>query len=96
MASIKIPAVYYRGGTSKGIIFKKDDLPEAARQAGAVRDRLLMRVLGSPDPYGKQMDGLGNGSSSTSKVLLIGKSSRTRQDVGYLFAQIVLDCPFVD
>lgn len=96
MASIKIPAVYYRGGTSKGIIFKKDDLPEAARQAGAVLDRLLMRVLGSPDPYGKQMDGLGNGSSSTSKALLIGKSSRAGHDVDYLFAQIAIDRPFVD
>ena len=71
MPQVKIPAVYYRGGTSKGIIFKRTDLPEAAQVAGEVRDKILLRVLGSPDPYKQQIDGLGNASSSTSKALII-------------------------
>ena len=67
-AQIKIPAVYYRGGTSKGVFFKLSDLPAAAQQPGEARDKILLRVIGSPDPYGKQIDGLGNASSSTSKA----------------------------
>lgn len=96
MAQIKIPAVYYRGGTSKGIFFKRNDLPEAARDAGVVRDKILLRVLGSPDPYGKQIDGLGNASSSTSKAVIIDKSNCSDHDVDYLFGQVSVDRPFVD
>ena len=96
MAHIKIPAVYYRGGTSKGIIFKRTDLPEAAQVAGKVRDQILLRVLGSPDPYKQQIDGLGNASSSTSKALILDKSTQPNHDVDYLFGQVSIDKPFVD
>ena len=95
-AQIKIPAVYYRGGTSKGVFFKRTDLPEAAQQPGAARDNILLRVLGSPDPYGKQIDGLGNASSSTSKAVILDKSSQPDHDVDYLFGQVSIDKPFVD
>ena len=95
-AQIKIPAVYYRGGTSKGVFFKLGDLPAAAQQAGEARDKILLRVLGSPDPYGKQIDGLGNASSSTSKAVILDKSSRPGHDVDYLFGQVSIDKPFVD
>ena len=93
---IKIPATYMRGGTSKGVFFRLADLPEAAQRPGAVRDRLLLRVLGSPDPYGKQIDGLGNASSSTSKAVILAKSTRPGHDVDYLFGQVAIDQPFVD
>lgn len=93
---IKIPAVYYRGGTSKGVFFKRSDLPAAAQEAGEARDKILLRVLGSPDPYGKQIDGLGNASSSTSKAVILDKSSRADHDVDYLFGQVSIDKPFVD
>ena len=96
MPQIKIPAVYYRGGTSKGVFFKRTDLPEAAQQAGEARDKILLRVLGSPDPYGKQIDGLGNASSSTSKAVILDKSERADHDVDYLFGQVSIDKPFVD
>ena len=95
-AQIKIPATYMRGGTSKGIFFKLDDLPAAAQTPGAARDRILLRVLGSPDPYGKQIDGLGNASSSTSKAVILAKSSTPGHDVDYLFGQVSIDKPFVD
>ena len=95
-AQIKIPAVYYRGGTSKGVFFKRTDLPKAAQEAGEARDKILLRVLGSPDPYGKQIDGLGNASSSTSKAVILDKSSRPDHDVDYLFGQVSIDKPFVD
>ena len=93
---IKIPATYYRGGTSKGVFFKLDDLPAAAQTPGAARDQILLRVLGSPDPYGKQIDGLGNASSSTSKAVILAKSSTPGHDVDYLFGQVSIDKPFVD
>lgn len=96
MPQIKIPAVYYRGGTSKGIFFKRTDLPAAAQEAGEARDKILLRVLGSPDPYGKQIDGLGNASSSTSKAVILDKSERADHDVDYLFGQVSIDKPFVD
>lgn len=96
MPQIKIPAVYYRGGTSKGVFFKRTDLPEAAQEAGEARDKILLRVLGSPDPYGKQIDGLGNASSSTSKAVILDKSSKPDHDVDYLFGQVAIDKPFVD
>jgi len=92
----KITATYMRGGTSKGVFFKLDDLPESARVAGAARDALLLRVIGSPDPYGKQIDGMGAATSSTSKTVIIGKSSRPDHDVDYLFGQVSIDQPFVD
>ncbi|MGE4314831.1 2-methylaconitate cis-trans isomerase PrpF [Acinetobacter sp.] len=93
---IKIPATYMRGGTSKGVFFKLDDLPQAAQQAGKVRDQLLLRVIGSPDPYGKQIDGMGGATSSTSKTVILAKSTQPDHDVDYLFGQISIDQPFVD
>ncbi|QMT31494.1 2-methylaconitate cis-trans isomerase PrpF [Alysiella filiformis] len=96
MPQIKIPAVYVRGGTSKGVIFKLSDLPERAQNAGEARDKLLLRVLGSPDPYKQQIDGLGNASSSTSKALILSKSTQPEHDVDYLFGQVAIDKPFVD
>ncbi|NNG80426.1 2-methylaconitate cis-trans isomerase PrpF [Acinetobacter sp. ANC 5378] len=93
---IKIPATYMRGGTSKGVFFKLDDLPEAAQQPGKVRDQLLLRVIGSPDPYGKQIDGMGGASSSTSKTVILAKSAQPDHDVDYLFGQVAIDQPFVD
>lgn len=95
-AQIKIPAVYYRGGTSKGIFFKRTDLPAATQEPGGARDKILLRVLGSFDPYGKQIDGLGNASSSTSKAVILDESSRPGHDVDYLFGQVSIDKPFAD
>ncbi|CAH0201357.1 2-methylaconitate cis-trans isomerase PrpF [Roseomonas sp. CECT 9278] len=93
---IRIPATYMRGGTSKGVFFVLDDLPEAARVPGAPRDRLLLRVIGSPDPYGKQTDGMGAATSSTSKAVILSRSTRPDHDVDYLFGQVSIDKPFVD
>jgi len=92
----KIAATYMRGGTSKGVFFKLDDLPESARVPGAARDALLMRVIGSPDPYGKQIDGMGAATSSTSETVIIGRSTQPDHDVDYLFGQVSIDQPFVD
>jgi len=93
---IRIPATYMRGGTSKGVFFQLQDLPAPAQQPGPARDALLLRVLGSPDPYGKQIDGLGNASSSTSKAVILSRSTRPGHDVDYLFGQVSIDQPFVD
>ena len=93
---LRIPATYMRGGTSKGVFFKLEDLPEAAQTPGKVRDAILLRTLGSPDPYGKQIDGMGNASSSTSKGVILSKSTRPDHDVDYLFGQVSIDQPFVD
>jgi probable AcnD-accessory protein PrpF len=93
---IKIPATYMRGGTSKGVFFRLQDLPEAAQTPGEARDRLLMRVIGSPDPYAKQIDGMGGATSSTSKTVIVAKSTRPGHDVDYLFGQVSIDKPFVD
>jgi probable AcnD-accessory protein PrpF len=93
---IKIAATYMRGGTSKGVFFKLEDLPASAREAGAARDALLQRVIGSPDPYGKQIDGMGGATSSTSKAVIVARSSRPDHDVDYLFGQVAIDKPFVD
>ncbi|MCX4165113.1 MULTISPECIES: 2-methylaconitate cis-trans isomerase PrpF [Paraburkholderia] len=93
---IKIPATYMRGGTSKGVFFRLQDLPEAAQTPGAARDAVLLRVIGSPDPYGKQIDGMGGASSSTSKTVIISKSSKPDHDVDYLFGQVSIDKAFVD
>ncbi|AVG18710.1 2-methylaconitate cis-trans isomerase PrpF [Chromobacterium vaccinii] len=95
-AQIRIPATYMRGGTSKGVFFRLQDLPEAARQPGAARDKLLLRVIGSPDPYGKQIDGMGGATSSTSKTVIVSKSARPDHDVDYLFGQVAIDKAFVD
>ena len=93
---IKIPATYLRGGTSKGVFFRLEDLPLAAQQPGAARDKLLMRVIGSPDPYGKQIDGMGGATSSTSKTVIVSRSTRPDHDVDYLFGQVAIDQAFVD
>ncbi len=93
---IKIPATYMRGGTSKGVFFKLTDLPEVAQAPGPARDNLLLRVIGSPDPYGKQIDGMGAATSSTSKTVILSKSSKPDHDVDYLFGQVSIDKPFVD
>lgn len=95
-AQIKIPATYMRGGTSKGVFFKVDDLPERARVVGEARDQLLLRVIGSPDPYAKQIDGMGGASSSTSKTVILAKSAQANHDVDYLFGQVSIDKAFVD
>ena len=93
---IKIPATYMRGGTSKGVFFRLEDLPEAARVPGVTRDRLLQRVIGSPDPYGKQTDGMGGATSSTSKCVILSPSSRPDHDVDYLYGQVAIEEDFVD
>ncbi|MDR5868702.1 2-methylaconitate cis-trans isomerase PrpF [Halomonas koreensis] len=96
MPQIRVPATYMRGGTSKGVFFRLDDLPEAAREPGPARDALLLRVIGSPDPYGKQIDGMGGATSSTSKTVILSRSERPDHDVDYLFGQVSIDKPFVD
>ncbi len=96
LPQIKIPATYIRGGTSKGVFFNLEDLPESAQVTGAARDALLLRVIGSPDPYGKHTDGMGGATSSTSKTVIISKSSQPDHDVDYLFGQVAIDRPFVD
>ncbi|EIO4086771.1 2-methylaconitate cis-trans isomerase PrpF [Vibrio parahaemolyticus] len=96
MSQIKVPATYMRGGTSKGVFFNLDDLPAEAQVAGAARDKLLLRVIGSPDPYAKQIDGMGGATSSTSKTVIVSRSSRDGHDVDYLFGQVSIDKPFVD
>jgi probable AcnD-accessory protein PrpF len=93
---LKIPATFMRGGTSKGVFFNLPDLPPAAQVPGKARDRLLLRVMGSPDPYGKQMDGMGGASSSTSKAVIVCKSEQPDHDVDYLFGQVAIDRDFVD
>ncbi len=93
---LKIPATYMRGGTSKGVFFRLEDLPTDAQLPGAARDALLMRVIGSPDPYAKHTDGMGGATSSTSKCVIISKSAGTDHDVDYLYGQVSIDSAFVD
>ncbi|SHN37728.1 2-methylaconitate cis-trans isomerase PrpF [Rhizobacter sp. OV335] len=93
---IRIPAVYLRGGTSKGVFFRLQDLPARCQVPGEARDRLLRRVVGSPDPYGKQIDGMGGATSSTSKVVILSASTRPGHDVDYLFGQVSIDQAFID
>ena len=93
---ISVPATYMRGGTSKGTFFKLSDLPERCQVAGEARDNFLLRVIGSPDPYGKQIDGVGNGSSSTSKTVILSKSEKNDHDVNYLFGQVNIAKPMID
>ncbi|ENO1830348.1 2-methylaconitate cis-trans isomerase PrpF [Vibrio vulnificus] len=96
MSQIRVPATYMRGGTSKGVFFNLAELPPEAQVKGEKRDQLLLRVIGSPDPYGKQIDGMGGATSSTSKTVIVSKSSRADHDVDYLFGQVSIDKPFVD
>jgi probable AcnD-accessory protein PrpF len=96
LPQIRIPATYMRGGTSKGVFFSLTDLPQAAQVAGPERDALLLRVIGSPDPYGKHTDGMGGATSSTSKTVILSKSTQADHDVDYLFGQVSIDKPFVD
>jgi probable AcnD-accessory protein PrpF len=93
---VRIPATYMRGGTSKGVFFRLQDLPEPCRQPGPARDRLLLRVIGSPDPYGKHIDGMGAATSSTAKVVIVSPSTRPDHDVDYLFGQVAVDRPVID
>jgi len=93
---IKIPATYMRGGTSKGVFFRLNDLPEACQTPGEARDKLLLRVIGSPDPYQKQIDGMGGATSSTSKTVILAEPTQPDHDVDYLFGQVSIDKPFVD
>jgi probable AcnD-accessory protein PrpF len=96
VAQVKIPATYMRGGTSKGVFFKLSDLPERCQVPGEARDRLLLRVIGSPDPYGAQIDGMGGATSSTSKTVILAKSTKPDHDVDYRFGQVAIDKAFVD
>ncbi len=96
LPQVRVRATYMRGGTSKGTFFALADLPEAARSAGAARDALLLRVVGSPDPYGKHIDGMGGATSSTSKAVIVSPSTRPDHDVDYLFGQVSIDQAFVD
>ena len=93
---LRIPATYMRGGTSKGVFFRLQDLPPAAQVPGPARDRLFLRVIGSPDPYGAHIDGMGGATSSTSKCVILSKSTRPDHDVDYLYGQVSIDKPFVD
>lgn len=96
VAQISVPATYMRGGTSKGVFFNIAEMPPETQQPGAARDQFLLRVIGSPDPYGKQTDGMGGATSSTSKTVLLSKSTQPNHDVDYLFGQVAIDRPFVD
>jgi 2-methylaconitate isomerase len=93
---LKVPATYMRGGTSKGVFFSLKDLPLKAQVPGAYRDALLLRIIGSPDPYAKQTDGMGGATSSTSKTVILSKSEQADHDVDYLFGQVAIDKAFVD
>ncbi len=93
---IRIPATYMRGGTSKGVFFRLQDLPAAAQVPGEARDQLFLRVIGSPDPYAAHIDGMGGATSSTSKCVILAKSTRPDHDVDYLYGQVSIDKAFVD
>ncbi len=95
-AQIQVPATYMRGGTSKGVFFRLQDLPSKAQQPGPYRDAVLLRVIGSPDPYASQIDGMGGATSSTSKTVILSKSTHAGHDVDYLFGQVSIDKSFVD
>jgi probable AcnD-accessory protein PrpF len=96
LPQIKVPATYIRGGTSKGVFFNLTDLPERCQVPGEPRDNMLLRIIGSPDPYGKQTDGMGGATSSTSKTVILAKSDVADHDVDYLFGQVAIDKAFVD
>ena len=96
LPQLRIPATYMRGGTSKGVFFRLQDLPPVAQSPGKARDALLMRVIGSPDPYGKHTDGMGGATSSTSKTVILSKSLQPDHDIDYLYGQVSIDTAFVD
>ena len=96
LQQIKVPATYMRGGTSKGVFFRLQDLPLSCQVVGSARDNLFMRVIGSPDPYAKHIDGMGGATSSTSKCVILSKSSQPNHDVDYLYGQVSIDTAFVD
>ena len=96
LSQIRIPATYMRGGTSKGVFFRLQDLPQGCQVPGAARDTLCMRVIGSPDPYAAQIDCMGGATSSTSKCVILSKSSQPDHDVDYLYGQVSIDKAFVD
>jgi 2-methylaconitate cis-trans-isomerase PrpF len=96
VSQLRIPATYYRGGTSKGVFFRLEDLPQSAQVPGRARDRLFQRVIGSPDPYAKHTDGMGGATSSTSKCVILAKSAKPDHDVDYLYGQVSIDSDFVD
>ncbi|PKQ43326.1 2-methylaconitate cis-trans isomerase PrpF [Pseudomonas sp. o96-267] len=96
LPQVKIPATYMRGGTSKGVFFRLQDLPERCQVPGEARDKLFMRVIGSPDPYAAQIDGMGGATSSTSKCVILSKSTQPEHDVDYLYGQVSIDKAFVD
>ena len=96
LPQVKIPATYIRGGTSKGVFFRLQDLPERCQVPGEARDKLFMRVIGSPDPYAAQIDGMGGATSSTSKCVILSRSSQPEHDVDYLYGQVSIDKAFVD
>jgi len=96
LPQVRIPATYIRGGTSKGVFFRLQDLPESCRAPGEARDKLFMRVIGSPDPYSAHIDGMGGATSSTSKCVILSKSTRPDHDVDYLYGQVSIDKAFVD
>ena len=96
LPQLRIPATYMRGGTSKGVFFRLEDLPANCQAPGAARDRLFMRVIGSPDPYAAHIDGMGGATSSTSKCVILSKSSQPEHDVDYLYGQVSIDKAFVD
>ncbi|NQZ51248.1 MAG: 2-methylaconitate cis-trans isomerase PrpF [Moritella sp.] len=93
---LKIPPTYMSGGTIKGLIFRRQYFPETEQIPGAARHALLLRVIGSPDPYGKQTDGMGGATSSTSKTVIVSATDKPDHDVDYLFGQVSIDKPFVD
>jgi probable AcnD-accessory protein PrpF len=95
-AQVRIPATYMRGGTSKGVFFRLQDLPERCQAPGEARDRLFLRVIGSPDPYAAHIDGMGGATSSTSKCVILSKSTVPGHDVDYLYGQVSIDKAFVD
>jgi hypothetical protein len=95
-AQVRIPATYMRGGTSKGVFFRLEDMPETTRISGVPRDRLFQRVIGSPDPYGAHIDGMGGATSSTSKCVIVSPSTQPDHDIDYLYGQIAIDTGFVD
>ncbi|WP_016747828.1 2-methylaconitate cis-trans isomerase PrpF [Rhizorhabdus wittichii] len=96
LPQLRIPATYMRGGTSKGVFFRLEDLPESCRVPGPARDRLFQRVIGSPDPYAGHIDGMGGATSSTSKCVIVSPSTRPGYDVDYLYGQVAIDTDFVD
>ena len=93
---LRIPATYIRGGTSKGVFFRLQDLPQSCQVPGRARDQLFQRVIGSPDPYSAHIDGMGGATSSTSKCVILSKSTRPDHDVDYLYGQVSINTDFVD